>query len=260
LPLLTDRSIIRALLETDRPWALYALGDLAPGLFEECTWYRSNGPALALLYRGFTTPVLLCLGEPRHLEEILAEMDLGEKFYLHIRPEILPLIKARYTVRQEKRMWRMHLPGALARQPGFVEGVVRLGSADRAAVERLFQDGQVTNEAPDFFSEVMLKDGVFFGVREGTELVAAAGTHLVSAEESVAAVGNIYTRRDHRKRGLATCLTGAVASELKQRGIRTVALNVHGHNEAAIRVYERLGFVKYCAFIEGLAERTSSVH
>jgi predicted GNAT family acetyltransferase len=54
-------------------------------------------------------------------------------------------------------------------------------------------------------------------------------------------------------------LTGAVAAELVGRGVRTVALNVNQGNATAIRVYERLGFVRYCAFVEGVAVRRRSV-
>jgi ribosomal protein S18 acetylase RimI-like enzyme len=37
----------------------------------------------------------------------------------------------------------------------------------------------------------------------------------------------------------------------------TIALNVGRNNEAAIRVYERLGFLRHCAYYEGLtAPRT----
>ena len=53
----------------------------------------------------------------------------------------------------------------------------------------------------------MVTDGVFFGVYEGEALVAAAGTHLVSREEGAAAIGNIYTRRDRRGRGLGRAVT-----------------------------------------------------
>ena len=85
--------------------------------------------------------------------------------------------------------------------------------------------------------------------------IAAAGTHLVAPLESVAAVGNIYTRRDRRGRGLGTAVTAAVTAELRRRGVRTIGLNVNQRNATAIGLYERLGFVRYCAFVEGVATR-----
>lgn len=94
---------------------------------------------------------------------------------------------------------------------------------------------------------------MFFGIWEGDELIAAAGTHLVVPSEEVAAIGNVYTRRDRRGRCLATQVTSAVASELMRMKLRTIALNVEQKNAAAIGVYERLGFVRYCSFCEGRA-------
>jgi predicted GNAT family acetyltransferase len=92
---------------------------------------------------------------------------------------------------------------------------------------------------------------VFFGTWENGELVAVAGTHLAVPAEGVGAIGNVYTRRDRRGLGLAGALTSAVAGELLRMGVRTIGLNVTQRNAAAIRVYERLGFFRYCDFIEG---------
>ena len=83
--------------------------------------------------------------------------------------------------------------------------------------------------------------------------MSVAGTHLVVSAEGVAAVGNIYTRRGCRWRGWGSLATSAVVGELLRREIPTIGLNVNQQNQPAIRVYEKLGFVKYCAFCEGLA-------
>ncbi|HEU4342155.1 MAG TPA: hypothetical protein VFU31_11340 [Candidatus Binatia bacterium] len=60
MPRLTDRTKIRTMLETDRPWAVYALADLEPGLFEPTTWFGFERipMAIALIYSRFATPVL----------------------------------------------------------------------------------------------------------------------------------------------------------------------------------------------------------
>jgi ribosomal protein S18 acetylase RimI-like enzyme len=97
----------------------------------------------------------------------------------------------------------------------------------------------------------MVSDGIFFGVYEDEALAAVAGTHLVAPEEGAAAIGNVYTRRDRRGRGLGRAVTAAVLRELN--GIETVGLNVRADNDAAIRIYESLGFVRHCEFHEALA-------
>lgn len=256
MPQLTDPAAIRAILETDRSWSVYALGDLVPAFFEHCRWFTSpgDGPALLLLYERFQPPVLLTLGTPERIAPLLDEIRDVRTMCLHIRPDILPLVKRRYTVHTAPHMWRMVLdPVRFHAVP--LNGIVQLGSADVPALQRLYADGDASGEAPDFFFPSMLDDAVFFGVRDGNELIAAAGTHLVAPLESVAAVGNIYTRRDRRGRGLGTAVTAAVTAELRRRGVRTIGLNVNQRNATAIGLYERLGFVRYCAFVEGVATR-----
>ncbi len=260
---LSDPATIRALLETDRAWSVYALGDLSPGFFEHCEWHAAQGgaAALLLLYRAFATPVLFALGPPGLVAGLLEEVAAEHRLYLSIRPEILPLVAARYAVAPAggQAMWRMTLSSSDFR-PAAASSAVRLGPRDLARLEVLYSDGQATGEAPDFFAPVMLSQGVFFGVCEGPALVAAAGTHLVAPQLGLAAVGNVYTRRDRRGRGLAAQVTSAVAAELLRfrPPLETVALNVAPANYAAVHVYEKLGFKRYCAFIEASAERDGS--
>jgi GNAT superfamily N-acetyltransferase len=255
MPRTTDRDDIRSLLETDRIWAAYALGDLAPGFFEKCEWFRARDlPALALLFRGFSTPVLFTLGEAAAVEGLLQEIGSLPATYLSIRPEILPLIRERGSVRDEMAMWRMTIePGEFRPAPS--ERCTALTAADCHALQLLYGDGAANREAPDFFEPTMVEHGVFYGVYQGGALIAAAGTHLVAPSLGVGAIGNVYTRRDCRGQGLAARVTGAVTAELLRMGVETVVLNVSQRNEAAIRVYERLGFRRYCGFYEGLSVR-----
>jgi ribosomal protein S18 acetylase RimI-like enzyme len=145
-------------------------------------------------------------------------------------------------------MWRMAWTGGSTTQD---DRAVRLTADDVHAVERLYRDGEATGESPDFFYPSMVTDGVFFGIYEGPDLVAAAGTHLVSRDEDAAAIGNVYVRQDRRCRGFGRIVTAAVLHEL--RAVGTIGLNVRADNPAAIRVYESLGFVKHCEFREALA-------
>src|ERR1700716_3090296 len=96
----SNPSAIRARLAADRAWSVYALGDLAPGLFEHTEWHASPGdsPALLMLFRAFGTPVLFTIGPAGAVEGLLGEIETEPGLYLSIRPEILPLIRARYHV------------------------------------------------------------------------------------------------------------------------------------------------------------------
>jgi ribosomal protein S18 acetylase RimI-like enzyme len=259
MPRLTQRADIRRLLETDRVWAIYALGDLTPGFFELSEWYAAPGgaPALVLLYRAFATPVLFAHGEPALVRLVLEEMGPQPKVYLSVRPEVLPLVQEHHHVDPAQPMWRMSLEPDDFR-PAAGPPPARLSLNDLLAVEALYADGAPVGQSPDFFSGPMLDLGVFYGIWEEGVLVAVAGTHLVSEQESLGAVGNVYTRRDRRGRGLAAAVTSAVTAELLRQGLRTIALNVNQENAAAIHVYERLGYKKYCAFTEGVATQKKS--
>jgi len=260
---LLDR--VRALLEGDRRWAAYALCDLEPPQAQHAEWrVADTEDALLLLYREFATPVLFTFGSPGAVSRLLADLHEPE-LYLLIRPEHLPAVAARYAVAapmaagqpaaEPLAMWRMVLQiepfAAATEQEG--PDCLPLGLEHFAQLERLYADGHETGEAPDFFSRGQVERGVFYGVREGDVLVAAAGTHLFSTRLGIGAVGNVYVRRDRRGRGLGRAVTHAVTAELLRRGLRTVALNVRQDNAAAIRAYESLGYRRYCPFYEGQA-------
>jgi ribosomal protein S18 acetylase RimI-like enzyme len=261
MPRLTDRVKIRTILETDRPWAAYALADLAPGSFEHSSWFSSadEASALALVYAAvhttFATPVLITLGNVQELRGLLHEIDTTlhpRELYAVIRPEVLPLLAERYQLTHEKAMQRMILDPTRF-QPSPTDRVLRLGATDLEAVQRLYADGEANDESPAWFLAEMLAHGVYYGIRENAALVAVAGTHVVAAEEGVGCLGNIYTRHDWRGHGLSTQVTRAVTAHLSAMPLRTVALNVREDNAAAIRVYERLGFQRYCGYVEAVA-------
>lgn len=257
MPRLTDRDRIRALLRADPVWSVYALGDLAPGFFEKTDWFASDGArqALVMVYRGFDVPVLFAIGADEDVDPLLDEAGELARVYPHLRPGVLGLLGRRgFEIRESPAMWRMRLPldGYRAAPTG---GARRLAAADLPVLEKLYADGAAHGESPHFFLPSMVTEGAFFGLEEGGELVSAAGTHIVSAAESVAAIGNVYTRRDRRGRGLAAKTTSAVVDELRRLGIPVIILNVAQANAPAVRVYERLGFVRHCEYHEGLVVR-----
>jgi ribosomal protein S18 acetylase RimI-like enzyme len=248
----TETERIRLILERDRAWALYALGDLEPPHAAFAEWRcAADDSALVLLYREFSVPVLFTFGPPASLAPLLEEIA-DRELYLSIRPELLPVIERRYTVRAVTPMWRMVLEPATF-SGTTPDNVARLTTHDFDALEALYADGAATHEAPDFFIRPQLERGVFYGVPDGVALTAAGGTHLVSSSFSLGAIGNVYVRADWRGRGLGRAVTAAVAAELLQMGIQTIALNVKQENATAIHMYERLGFRRYGAFYEGVA-------
>jgi RimJ/RimL family protein N-acetyltransferase len=254
---LTNKSNILPYLETDCLYAAYAIGDLEPGMFEHCAWAGAERggqmQALALLFRGLEPPALFLMGHTDGLRAILERVPYPDIVYFTCRAEHLDMARDLYRWEKVIPMWRMALQPARFRP---VEGdCLRLGPDHSQQLTELYALG-----GGNAFSPTQMEHGVFYGVRTGGHLVAAAGTHLVSPTYGVAAVGNVFTHPDHRGRGYATAATSAVVAGLLQLGIRDVILNVSQDNPVAVRIYERLGFERYCPFLEGHAHHNLPRH
>jgi GNAT superfamily N-acetyltransferase len=270
VPPLLDKDHIRALLNRDRVWGLYALGDLAAPMFMHARWFA---PDLTLVLRVHDTCILYAMGAGSVREAL---DHVAWPVHLQVQEDALAEIARHTTITETKRMWRMAWTGTPAPAPAFaLASAFAQASADRSAGQApasavtrldaghvdhllsLYADGNESGEAPDFFFPAMMGDNTFYGVFEDHALVAAAGTHLVSREDGIAAIGNVYTRRDRRGRGYGAAVTAAVLHALS--GIETIGLNVRADNDGAIKMYERLGFVRHCPFTEalGTGRRTS---
>lgn len=239
---LIDKDQIRNILQRDRRWCVYALGDLTPRMFLKCSWFT---PDIALVLHDYGTSILFAHGTGS-IREALDHVSWP--VHLQVQQDGLDEVARHATITNVKHMCRMAWDGG---ETDIGDDVQRLGPTDVAALKRLYADGETTGESPDFFYDSMVKEGVFFGVYEGPDLIAAAGTHLFAPDEHAAAIGNVYTRRDRRGRGLSRSVTKAVLHRL--RHLKTVGLNVREDNVPAIRVYESLGFVKHCDFREAVA-------
>ena len=242
MPPLTDRDQIRTILRRDPAWCVYALADLSPRMFPKCQWFT---PDLTLVLQDYDTSILFADGTGS-IREALDHVTWP--VHLQVQQDALNEVARQATVTHVKQMMRMAWRGGSTRTS---DRVTRLGAKDVEALQRLYADGGSTGESPDFFYGSMVTDGVFFGVYKAHDLIAAAGTHVVARDEGAAAIGNVYVRRDRRGRGLGRAVTAAVIHELA--GIATVGLNVRADNDAAIRMYESLGFVRHCDFREALA-------
>jgi GNAT superfamily N-acetyltransferase len=243
MPRLTDKNEIRARLRRDPGWSVYALGDLAPSMFPKTLWFM---PDLTMLVQDYGTAILFAMG-PGSVREALE--CVGGPVHLQVQRDALDEV-ARYAAVSSPRLtWRMTWTSKrIASAPG---PTTRLNASDIPALQALYADGAPSGESPDFFFPSMVADGVFHGIYEDGALVAAAGTHLLAREEGAAAIGNVYTRRDRRGRGLGRLVTSAVLGELA--GVETIGINVRAGNDAALHLYESLGFVRHCEFYEGLA-------
>lgn len=250
--ILTDKAEIKSLLERDRVWAGYSLGDLDEGMFEQCDWYGA-GDTLAHTFKGLSFIPFFTMGQVEDIEAIVGAFLKLPKFYLYQRPEHVPAIEKYYTISKPSPMWRMVVSNFQPFSGSLPVGarLVMLGSDRLADMRALY----ATENGADAFAAFQLAMGFFYGVEQDGALVSAAGIHLVSPAQGVAAVGNVFTHPAYRGRGYAAACVGATVAALQAAGSETIILNVEQRNLGAIRIYERLGFVKYCEFIEGYGER-----
>jgi ribosomal protein S18 acetylase RimI-like enzyme len=247
---LTNKEKILAFLMHEHLYAAYAIGDLEPDLFAQTEWVGAEKSghliAMSLCFRGLQPPALFLMGANEGLDEIFEAGNRPENVYLLCRLEHYLTTKKYYSWKKRLPMWRM------VTDPVRFQAVdgdpIRLNTTHIDQLVDLFGD-----EGADAFSPSQVPSGVFYGIFQNNHLVSAAGTHLVSPTFNIAAVGNIYTLPDYRGKGYGTQTTSAVVSELIRQGIEDIVLNVEQDNLPANRLYDRLGFERYCPFYEGLA-------
>jgi RimJ/RimL family protein N-acetyltransferase len=250
----TDRGELRAFLDTDRLLAAYALCDLEDREFGKTRWGGAfDGErlvAIALEYSGLTPQPLFAMGRAEGIEAILRDVVRPRAAYLAVLPEVIPAVETLYRLDPGPQMVRMWVDRARFRP--YPAEVRRLLPSDIGELNRLYQLGFAS-----WLPSQSIADGVYFGVRVGGRLVAAAGTHVISRQARLAVVGNVLTHVDYRGRGFATAVTGAVTAELL-RTADQVVLNVRADNPPALQAYRRLGYAAHVRFEERLAHRLGS--
>jgi ribosomal protein S18 acetylase RimI-like enzyme len=251
---LTDPAPIRAFLGDDPALTAYALGDLDPDfwpLSEFVGAFRDDElTALVLLYHGLDPTIITAFGDSDGARAIFDGVALPDEMYC-LMPEALgDLIAEYYTLHHPHREWRMVLDRALF-NPDDLSKVTRIQPEQADLLADLYQHAAGPGEAIVAFSPAQIAQGRFYGVWNAGELIATAGTHIWSPAEKIVAIGNVFTKPDQRGQGYATHCTAAVTRDALDTGIDTVVLNVRQDNAPAIHVYEKLGFRRYCVFVEG---------
>jgi ribosomal protein S18 acetylase RimI-like enzyme len=251
----SDRALLRGFLERDRLLAAYAICDLDDREFGRTRWGAawSGGSMIAVVleYSGAAPQPVFTMGREDGIATVLRNVIRPRLAYIAALPSALPAVGTVYRVDAGPQMVRMWVDRASFR-PADDPGIERLSSSDAMELNRLYQLGFGAWLPPSAIGE-----GVYYGLRVNGRLVAAAGTHVVSASARLAVVGNVLTHGDFRGRGYATAVTGAVTAELL-RSCDHVTLNVRADNPPAISAYRHLGYAEHVRFEERLAHRLGS--
>ncbi|HSR46857.1 MAG TPA: GNAT family N-acetyltransferase [Anaerolineales bacterium] len=236
-------SRVRDILEGDRVWCAYALADLEPPYAEQSRWILGI-QSVGLVYGGLVPPLFFFQGDPAEIEGVVDSIDPAPIQY-GLLPTHRSRLETRLRVEREAKMWRMAFHGPLPTSPIAVR---RMGVHDVPAIRSLFRDHA---DRPDSFHPNQVRDGIFFGVEHGDELVSVAGTHVIGRRGRVAAIGNVFTRPDRRHEGLGAAACIPVVQALLEAGIKTIVLNVGMDNAPALSLYAALGFLPFCGYYEG---------
>jgi len=250
-----DRLMLHDFLGRDRLFAAYAICDLDEREFPRTRWgvaFDGGRPAAVVLeYLGLSPQPMFLMGEADGVTAILRDVIRPRAAYLAAAPDLVPAAEPVYKVEPGPPMVRMWVDRATFRPaPG---AATRLVPNDIGELNRLYDLG-LTSWLP----AESVAHGVYYGIRVHGRLVAAAGTHVISREMRLAAVGNVMTNRDFRNRGFAKVVTGAVTQELL-RFCDEVVLNVRSDNPPALAAYRALGFREHVRFEERLVHRRGTL-
>lgn len=250
-----DRDLLHRFLNRDRLFAAYAIADTDDSEFARTRWgvaFDEGEPvAVVLEYRGISPQPLFVMGDPDGVASILGDVIRTRVAFLASKPELVPAVRQHYRLEPGAQMVRMSV------DRGSFEPVLgdatRLDQADIGHLNRLYELGPTS-----WLPAEAVASGIYYGVRRGSRLVAAAGTHVISRQFGIAAVGNVYTNREYRGHGLGKVVTSAVTADLL-RDVDEVVLNVRADNPPALALYQALGYREHSGFEERLVHRETSL-
>ncbi len=250
-----DRASLRGFLERDRLLAAYAICDLDDREFGRARWGMATlaGEVIAVVveYGGLSPQPLFVMGREDGIDALLRDVIKPRLTFIAVTPDVAPAIQRRYRLEPASPMARMWVDEAHFK-PKLDDAVEPLRPSDTPELNRLYRLGFGSWLPPQAVAE-----GVYYGIRVGRRLVAAAGTHVIGREARIGVVGNVLTQPEYRGRGYAEATTSAVTAELL-KFCDHVVLNVRADNPPAMNAYRRLGYAEHIRFEERLAHRTGS--
>lgn len=256
---LHSKNQIEAFLRRNTFLHIYSIGDLDDFFWENTIWYAlKDGEEIrqiALLYTAFQTPTLLAFSEQpvNQMRDFLYSILplLPRKFYAHLTEGLRSVLEEGYNVQCHGTFYKMGLKDMSRLDAIDTSNVIRLSTSDLRQIEDLYRASYPGN----WFDARMLETGHYYGVRQGTDLMAIAGVHVYSQRYRVAALGNVTTHPQFRGQGIATAACARLCRELS-RTVDHIGLNVKADNVSAIASYRKLGFEPIATYEECSVELT----
>lgn len=237
-----DRAGLVELYSRHREVHPYGLADLDDPYWADSTWWREEDAAVGLLsLPGSPTPVAYAVtatapGATRNLLAAIAPQFPPHLIINGVTGLLAPL-SPRYTHDWVTPYWKMQLSHP-ERLPSADPAAAPVGAGHVGDLRDLFA---VASSPEAFFTPDLLDTGHYVGRWEQGRLIAVAGIHVVSRRHGVAALGNVATHPEARRRGLARGLVGTVTRRLLD-DVATVGLNVGQANAPGLDLYRQCGF------------------
>lgn len=92
-----------------------------------------------------------------------------------------------------------------------------------------------------FFTYLTRDEAMFLVVEEKGRILAYCGLLMVLDEGDIT---NVAVRRDRQREGIGHFLMESLVRLAAERGVTTIHLEVRAGNDMALRLYERMGFVR----------------
>jgi len=257
---ITDIKKVHEFLLTDPHIHVYEFAHLNTGLSKGTKWLAAcdgdDIKAIAMSYESWHFNLLhFCEDKDKEAGEFLARgilPVLPDAVYGHVSDYIADIISAQYDISSRVLMRKMKLTGDI-----LLDKNIRYAPYTYKAN---LNDFEILNEflksvnPHTFFNEAMLNTGKYFVIRKNNELIAMAGVHFFNKEFRAAAVGNVVTAEAHRGKGYGGSVTASLCRELWGEA-DIIGMHVKDDNIAAIKAYEKMGFLLHYKHFEIEAKR-----
>ena len=217
------------------------LGDCYWPLREASTLYcaceGSQVVGVCSVFHGFSKPSVALGAATAETKRVLlgtALRDVQDEFISIVPTAEFELLKEHASVVQLHDEQQM-----IASKPRQIEGMTKAVRVPKNAFHEI--DEFYTRQCLPGWIPLQFKVGPVYCVRQAGKTVSAAGVHIGTPQ--IAHLGNIATDKAYRNRGFGSACTSALANHLSAGG-RMVSLYVKTGNNAAIHLYEKLGFKK----------------